>query len=251
MARNLSESIVEFVKAWDDVVKAKLIEFATKDPDKKKVLEAKNQETVQSSPNTPFSYIYKWLEVGEDNDGNGYIKPHKAKKRPGEIREPTKMRCNVYPCGADIADYFCDNPTGDFKDNSSIKSSVYRLLPELEELKKIKKCNKGYLPTDIEHTRDTMAQDLADLTSLKKDCFFSVSKNTFIIHFETAKPGFKNEKAFFKKYLDKDLYDMIAYENRLVIFLKGNTEKCTIVGTTLRKTVKDAYALQQKAAKKK
>ena len=94
MARNLNEMIVEFVNVWNDVVEKKILEYATIDPDKKKALEEENQKIAKDDPEAPFAFIYNWLEVGEDDKGNTFIKPHKAKKRPNDANEPTKMRKN-------------------------------------------------------------------------------------------------------------------------------------------------------------
>ncbi len=248
MARNLYESIVEFVNVWSDVVEKKLLEYAATDPEKKQALVNKSLELVKANPDSPFAFIYNWLEIGEDNEGNAFVKPHKAKKRPGDAEEPSKMRDNEHPCGADICDYFCIHPTGSYNDDASVEQSVYRALPILEQKNRIKKYNLLYYPSTIEYRRKAMATDLADLAPLKKDCFFAVSKNTYIVYFENVKPDFKNEKKFFTDYLEKDLQEIIVYENRLVIFVKGNREKCNSIGVLLRKTVKDAYILQQNAA---
>ena len=250
MARNLNEMIVEFVNAWHDVVEKKLLECAESDSVKRNELEAENKKRAQSAPSSPFGFIYNWLEIGEDNEGGFYVKPHIAQKRPMDAAEHTKMRKNEYPCGADICDYFCIHPTGSFKDDSSVVRSVYRALPQLLDDKKIEEFDGCYYPSTIEYRRKAMASVLADLTQLKKDCFFAVSQTTFIVYFETAKPEFKSERKFFEDYLEKDLQDIIVHENRMVILVKGKKENSKKIGLLLRKTVKDAYKIQQAVAKK-
>ena len=251
MARNLTDSIVTFVSTWEKVVSVKLTEFATKDSEERKASEEKDEKMVELFSDACFSYIYEWLEVGEDEDGNSFIKPHKAKKRPGDAIEPTKMRYNDHPCGADIIDYFCNHPTGEYEDASSVSSSVYRILKKLVDDDRLEKHGDCYFSVTIDQKRETMAIELARLTSLKKDCFFSISSKTYIIFFQTTKLDFKNEKHFFEKYLGKDLFDMMAYENKLIIMLRGKKERGISVGNVLRQTVKDAYKLQQTVLKQK
>lgn len=249
--RNLSQLIVEFVEAWDKVIDTKLIEYSEEDDTKRKELQDKNTKKVEEDPSSPFSYIYKWLNAEKDESGEVVILPHMAKKRPFEAKEPHKIRTNIYPIGADIVDYFCDNPCGRFKEESSIDHSIRRLLPKLCDDKKLEKKGDTYHPSSIEYQRKAMADELSSLTSLEKDCFFSVSKSTYIIFFKVLKTDYIKEKEFIKKFLDKNYFDSFSVENRLIVLLKGKQDACKTLGVLLRKTVKDAYELQQEVYKNK
>lgn len=249
--RNLSQLIVKFVEAWDKVIDIKILEFSEEDDTKRKELQDKNNENVEKSPNSPFSYIYKWLSAEKDEFGEVIILPHMAKKHPNEKKEPHKIRTNVYPIAADIVDYFCDNPCGRFTDEDSIDRSIRRLLPKLCKEKKIEKNGDCYSPSSIESKRKAMTDELASLSSLEKDCFFSVSKSTYIIFFKDLREDYIKEKEFIKKFLDKNYFDSFSIENRLIVLLKGKQDVCKTLGILLRKTVKDAYAKQQNVYKNK
>lgn len=243
--RNLSQLIVEFVEAWDEVIDAKFIEYSEEDDIKRKELQDKNIKKANKKPNSPFSYIYMWLSAEKDEAGEVVILPHKAKKHPNEKKEPHKTRTNMYPVGADIVDYFCDNPCGRYKDESSIDHSIRRLLPKLCDDKKLEKRGASYYPSSIESKRKAMADELASLTSLEKDCFFSVSKSTYIIFFKVLKPDYKKEKEFMRKFLDKNYFDSFSVENKIIVLLRGKQDDCKALGVLLRKTVRDAYDIQQ------
>lgn len=200
----------------------------------------KNKKAVADAPDSLFAYIYTWIEVDENGDG---VKPHRAKMRPGEAWEPTKMRINEYPIAADIIDYLCNNPSIRYKTNESIKSSVGGVLPKLVKTGRIMRIGNSYYPTTVEYKRKLVAPDLANFATLEENCFFSVSKNTFIIYFNAT--DLSKEKEFIKNYLGKDCFEVFSYEGRLFVLLKGNNERCARVGVQLRKMVRDAYMIQQ------
>lgn len=243
--RNLNDSIVEFVNTWNDVVVQKLQEFSTEKEEKKTILLEEKEKKANESP--MFAYIYDWLSVGEDENGNPCIKPHKAKKRPDMQYEPTKMRANTHPIGADISDYLCNNKPKGYHNDNSIVGNVNRALPKLVKAKKIEKVNSSYYPTTIEYQRTTMSAELANLTAIDEKCFFSVSKSTYIVYFKETKPGFHKEIEFFKKFFQKNFFDAFQRDNRLIILLRGKLDVCQTLGRLLKKTIEDAYNKQQEA----
>ena len=245
--RNLKKQILEFVKVWNEVVELKIFERSEDNEEKRNKLQEKNSERAKKASENMFSYIYNWLEFTDD-DGDELIKPHRAKSR-GRVKESHKMRKNEYPIAADIVDYFCDYPTGEYnkEDEKSIENSVGRALEELVEDKLLEKCDKMYYPIAKDGEKQMQSTYLDGFSNLNKNCFFSVSKSTYIIYFNAL--DLSREKEFFKNFYGEDCFDIFIHEHRLVILFKGNNEKCKRLGIRLRRTVRGAFARQEEHRK--
>jgi hypothetical protein len=241
--KDLKKKILEFISAWNEVVELKIFERDADTEERRKKIQESNLARIKTSEEDMFTYIYNWLEISEA-DSDDPIKPHRAKSRR-RSEESRKMRTNEYPIAADIVDYFCDYPSGNYgyEDLKSIENSVGRALSELHDDKKLEKCGSMYYPIAKDGEKQMQATDLDGYSNLKKDCFFSVSKSTYIIYFDSN--DLTREISFFEKFYGEDCFDIFAHKHRLIILFKGTNEKCKQLGIRLRRTVKSAYARQE------
>lgn len=243
--RNLGDRIIKFVEAWEEVIDLKVLEYAETNEEKKAKIIADNRARADKEPRSPFAYIYNWIEIGED----GEVLPHKAKTRAG-ANESSKLRVNRYPIAADISDYFCEFMPGKYKEIASVDGSVRRSLSKLvtDGLLERNEVNNEYGAATTKHKRKAMEKELATLNTIDEKCFYSVSKNTYIIYFKND--DLSLEEDFFRRYLGEDLFDIIKHERRLIILLKGKMEPCQTLGKEIRSVVKSAYVLQSERRKK-
>ena len=239
--KNFKKEIVKFVNAWSEVLELKNFEHMEESEDKKIKMQERNKDNMGKNPNPMYAYIYNWLELSDDIEE--VLKPHRAKKRYNN-EESRKLRENDHPIAADIVDYFCDYPTGKFDLNEkSIDGAVRRALSELVQDELVVKCDQMYFPVNVNGEKRMLATQLDGFSNLKKRCFFSVSKSTYIIYFNTTE--LSREKEFFKNFYGEDCFDVFTHENRLFILFKGNLEACKKSGIRLRETVRGAYARQE------
>ena len=262
----LADAIIDFVNTWDKVLEVKRDEFIKNKKfqagicdncpymqekesitetaevndtninenktDSKEEVPAKKGKEEEISP--AFDFIYSWLEV----DNNGEIKPHPARIY-AQNKKP-RYRHTKYPISADITDYLCFYKPGGYKDESSIKSSVGRILPELCMDAKIERIGDTYRPVTIDYKRKKMIPELDDLSPIDERGCFSVSASTYIIYFTTN--HLDNEIKFFERYVGKEnLVDIFTHGNRIIILVKGNVGEAKVVGRALKKAVSEAY----------
>lgn len=222
--RMLYEAIVEFVETWHTVIEKKSLELDEKDEETKKALKEKNMKR-----GNPFKYIYNKIKL--DKDGN--VEPYTG----GSGRK----RHNEYPIATDICEYFYDHMPESYRKKEVLASNIRRILTNLPD-GRIQKVGMTYRPATISYKRKYIAPMLADFDSIDEKMYFPVSKTTYIIYFTHR--NLNREKRFFEDFIDKDLFDIIQIDNKLVLLLKGNLEKCNEVGTLIKSTVKQAYNMQ-------
>ena len=244
--KHLGDAIVDFVITWDAVLDEKLSENG-----KKRDIEAeKNNVEISNDeidePVSPaYDFINEWLTVDE----NGKLAPHFSKRYP-KGKRPRK-RTNIYPTAADIIDYLCEYMPGNYTDESAVENSVNRALPLMASKGRIEKNDedKTYRPVTIEYKRKTMVSKLVTLGTIDERQFFSVSASTYIIFYTTN--YLTKEIEFFKEYVGTEaLVDVFAYDNKVIILVKGRKVETSKIGVAIRSAVEKAYIAQEENRKK-
>jgi len=241
--RNLKNQVINFVNTWHEVVELKVAEYEEDDPEEKIAKKKANEKRANENLKNPFGYIYNWLSLDE----HGKFKSHSAKRTTTAGKKP-RERCNVYPIGADISDYFCDNMPASYNDEASVVGSVNRILKEIRNVEIELEQDGTYRPMTLEYRRTKIMPRLAEYSAIDDRKFFAVSINTYIIYYSTSK--LEKEIDFFKEFIgEKALFDISIYDNKLVILIAGKSAECRKIGELLRTAVKRAYAVQEEKRK--
>lgn len=241
--RDLNKRIIQFVNTWDEVIDLKLEEYNSKEK-KKSRLRENNKKRAEEDPTSPFAFIYTWLNVNSD----GEIAPHES--RPKDQNKKKHLRNKTYPIAADISDYFCQYMPGNYTDDDSVIRSVNRALPKLADDGFLRLApDHTYRPQTIEYYRKMVFSNFVSYSNIGEKQFFSVSKSTYIIYFQANK--LDNEIQFLKKYVgEKNLFDIVAVDTKLIILLKGKADEAEKTGIALRKLVENAYEEQERMRNK-
>lgn len=237
--KNLSKSIISFVNTWDEVIDIKTEEYNSKE-EKRARLQEKNQRRADAEPDSAFAYIYSWLEVTT----HGNIAPHRG--RPYDGNKQGRLRHNAYPIAADICDYLCEHKPGNYTDPVSIINSVNRVLPRLVQDKYLNlAADRTYRPQTIEYYRKTELPKFVQYCPIAEKQFFSVSKSTYIIYFQSSE--LHNEIEYLKNYVgEKHCFDIFSVDTKVIILIKGKLEEARKTGTAIHDLIEKTYAQQEK-----
>ena len=239
--KNMTKKILEFIQAWDVVVKMKIEENSGGELNQ--MLINQRQAKAKQHPDSPVWYIYNWISV----DSNGEVQPHLAKRRFDDIQEKTKIRTNSYPISADITDYICSLYCKTYEHSNAVDSNVRRILPKLLQNKRIERINKEYHP--VFKDKNKSEETLAKLGDLNHDCFLSISANTYMISYNlTTIPDITVD--FYRNFFDNDYFAIYTYQGYIYVHLKGDSERCINLGSKLHQTVRNAYLIQEDIRRK-